>query len=75
MILLDVFCNITVTFLSGHPSLFPFFVISYQSQLFLVNGFCYKYYSENILQYLDTSCSENFRKFHGKICDGPILVK
>ena len=50
-------------------------MISQESQVFLVNGFCYKYYSENIIQYLDTSCSDNFRKFHGKICDRPILVK
>ena len=63
MILLAVFFNITATFLSGHPSLFPFFVISYQPQICLVNGFCNKDYSENILQYLNTSCFKNFRKF------------
>ena len=63
--LADTTFNKTATFLSGHLSA-SLFVISYQPQVFLVNDFCNKDYSENILQILDTNCYRNSRKFHGK---------
>lgn len=60
MILLDVFCNITVTFLSGYPLCFPFlwFLTSHKSFLWMV--FVIRLFREHttIFGY------ELFRKFH-----------